>query len=79
MNAKAQTILEEARSLPREEQLALAEQLIASLDIDDTDPDAALLPELERRWAAHVQGDDPGEAASAAISGIRAALGVRHS
>ncbi|HET6322013.1 MAG TPA: addiction module protein [Hyphomicrobium sp.] len=77
MNTKTRMILDEVRTLPRDEQLALAEQLIASLDIDETDPDAALLPELEHRWAAYERGDDPGEEAGAAVADIRASLRTR--
>ena len=48
-----------------------------ALDIDEVDPDAELLPELESRWAAHQSGEDPGEDAGTAIADIRAALRQR--
>jgi putative addiction module component (TIGR02574 family) len=77
MNTKARMILDEVRALPHDEQLALAEEVIARLDIRETDPDAALIPELERRWAAYEQGHDSGERAEVVISDIRAMLGTR--
>lgn len=79
MNTKTRRILDEVRTLPRDEQLALAEQVIASLDIRETDPEAPLLPEFERRWAAYEQGADPGEEAGTAVSDIRDALRARPS
>jgi len=79
MNTKARMILDEVRTLPPDEQLALAEEVVAPLDIRETDPDAALIPELERLWAAFEHGNDSGEEAEAVISHIRAALSARSS
>lgn len=74
MNAKIRMILNEVLSLPRDGQLELAEQVFASLDIDDADPAASLVPELESRWAAYERGDDPGQEATAAVADVRSSL-----
>ncbi len=74
MDDKTQTLLEEASRLSRDQQLELAEQLIALQAIGDDDPEAALLPELNARWDAFERGDDVGTEAFAAIDDMRDAL-----
>ena len=77
MNARARSILDEARKLSREEQLELIDQLLSDADIASGDPEAELLPELDSRWRAFESGHDKGEDAVRAIEDIRARIKSR--
>ena len=77
MSTKITAILDDARTLPRNQQLELAERLLTTLPIDQGDADAELLPELDARWKAFESGDDLGEDAMAAIETMRQALKAR--
>lgn len=79
MNARTRTLLDEARRLTRREQVELAEELFALIDITEDDPDAGLLPELDARWRAFERGEDPGSDAIEAIEDIRSKLKDRRS
>ncbi len=77
MNTKINSILDDARTLAPNQQLELAERLLATLAIDQGDADADLLPELDGRWTAFERGDDPGEDAISAIETMRQTLKER--
>ena len=77
MNARAKSLLDEARKLPREDRLELIDLLLADVDIGATDAESVLLHELETRWRAFESGADAGEDAFEAIDTIRAKIASR--
>jgi len=77
MNAKARSVLNDALTLPREEQLALAERLLAAHQLDQNDISPEFMAELDARFRAFEQSEDDGEDAFEALEKMRGDLKAR--